>query len=279
MAVHVKHEVVPMTVRQWLHYANTKLDRRRSNRRLRDGALLIRGHDRREAMARDLREVLGEEAPHCLEQEVAEHVVVRRHPVLELLVEVDDVDDSLASELRLPAGEHGLVAGEEEQRVVLVGQVDQVEHHPRRLRVRTRLPDLEPAGGAEHDPTRRRRARRRVGGVLPVVERLLAMGRQPAGLGRRLHLDQAHARPDQVDERGALPLLEGRDILTSGAVTVEKLVQEALGLAPLPAVVHAPLGGQHGEPRADLLAGQRHPSSASAGLSRRRSRSSASASG
>lgn len=73
----------------------------------------------------------------------------------------------------------------------------------------------------------------------------------------------------------ALTLLELRPVLTRRAVAVEELVQKGLRLAALAAVVHAPPGGEHGEPRADLLAGQRHASSVSAGLSRRRSRSSA----
>lgn len=68
-----------------------------------------------ETMAGDLGEILGEEAPDGLEQEVAENVVVGRETVLQLLVEIDDVHDGLARERGLPAGEDRLGPGEEEE--------------------------------------------------------------------------------------------------------------------------------------------------------------------
>ncbi|MBA2460962.1 MAG: hypothetical protein H0V45_04215 [Actinobacteria bacterium] len=113
--------------------------------------------DRREPVPRNLAEILGEETPDRLEQEVAENGGVRRCACLEPLVQIDEMDDGLARELSLAACEHGLVAGKEEQGVVL-----------------------------------------------------------------------------------------------------EQLVEKRLRFAALAAVIHTPLGSEDGEPRADLLAGERH---------------------
>ena len=79
--------------------------------------------DPREAVGRDLPEVLGEHRPDALEEEVAQHVGRRGTALAEMVVDVGHVLDRLASQLRLPAGEHGLVAGEEEQGRVLLGQL------------------------------------------------------------------------------------------------------------------------------------------------------------
>jgi hypothetical protein len=170
------------------------------------------------------------------------------------------VHDCLARERCLAADEDGLVsrAGEEEQGVVLVGQVDEVQNEARLLRERAGLPDLHPAEGADHDEARRGNTGLVVGRLDPVAQRLLAMLGQPFRLARCLHLDQADARPDQVEEAPGLGLLETRGVGPTRAVAVEELVEERLRLRTLAAFVDAPVGGERGEPRADLLAGRRH---------------------
>src|SRR5439155_8858474 len=81
---------------------------------------------------------------------------------------------------------------------------------------------------------------------------------EPLGFGRRLHLDQAHSRPDQIEEAPRLRLLEVRDVGAVRSVALEELVKERLRLAPFASGIDAPTRGECGEPRADLLAEERH---------------------
>ena len=211
-------------------------------------------------MPGNLAGVLREQAPHGLQEEVTERRGVGRSAVLQLLVEVDEMNHCLAGECRLATREDGLVrgAGKEQQRVVLIGKVDQVEHETRLLRVRARLPDLHAAERADDDEARRRNTDVGVRGLDPVSERLLAVLCQPLRFAWRLHLDQADARPDEVEEASSLGLLEASDVRPARAVAVEQLVEERLCLGALATVVHAPTSGKRGEPRPDLLAGRGH---------------------
>lgn len=106
----------------------------------------------------------------------------------------------------MAAHEHGLPAGEEEQRVVPLGQLDEVEHRARLRGVATRLPNLHASEGAEHGVSRRRHAGRDVTGRVPIPERLLPVTLE----AHRLHPDDAVPRPEHVEEAAGLRLLEAR---------------------------------------------------------------------
>lgn len=216
--------------------------------------------DAREPVPGNLAEVLGEHAPHRLQEEVPPVVRAALAPVCETLVERRDGRDGLARDGELAAAEDRLATGEEQQRVVLVRELFEAEHGARSSREPARLPDLEPPEGAEHDVRRSRTLACRVSGVTPVVECLIAMLRQTPGLGGRLHLDDAHARPGQIEETAFLWSLELRARRQSlGAVAREQLVEERLRLRPLAAVVQAPARGEACQAGTELVAGQRHP--------------------
>jgi len=117
--------------------------------------------------------------------------------------------------------------------------------------------DASGRGSARNVPGRRA-VLRRVGAAAPVVECLGAMVNEPAGLARSLHLDDADAVPDEVEETAVLGILEARDVFTDSAVAGEQLVEEGLRFGPLGAGVHAPLLRELGEAAADLLAGDGH---------------------
>jgi hypothetical protein len=57
--------------------------------------------------------------------------------------------------------------------------------------------------------------------LLPVVEGLLAVGRQVAGLARALHLDNADAGPDHVDDPDPGRVLEVGDLFAIDVVAGE----------------------------------------------------------
>ena len=124
------------------------------------------------AVLGDLAEILGEEAPDALEQEVTQDVGAGGAGAVQLLAQIDDMNDGLARQLGLPAREDRLASGEEEQGVVLIGQVDQIEHDARRGREGAGLPDLKLVEGTEDD-VRRSGVFAGIRGVSPVVERCL----------------------------------------------------------------------------------------------------------
>lgn len=202
-------------------------------------------------------EVLGEERPDDLEDELRELVAAARPPLAQALVEVGQERDGLASELGLPAREVRLPPGEEEERVEVLGQLREVERRAGLVVDGAGLPHLEAVERAEHDVPRgghRRRPR-----VAPVGEGLLAVLLQPPRLAGPLHLEDADARPDHVHEAaaGGRVLEAGADLLAIGAVAGQELGKEGLGLRPLGAAVAAPARGELGKVAADLLAGQR----------------------
>lgn len=71
-----------------------------------------------------------------------------------------------------------------------------------------------------------------VGGVAPVIEGLRPVPVQAPRLRARLHLDDRHPRPQQVEEAAGLRLLERGHRLPVGPVAGEQLVQEGLRLRP-----------------------------------------------
>lgn len=81
---------------------------------------------------------------------------------------------------------------------------------------------------------------------------------QPVRLARPFHFDDAHPRPDQVDEPAAGRLLEPRDLSAFGPVAREQLVEEGLRLRSLRSLVLAPAFDELEETAANLLARQRH---------------------
>ena len=214
--------------------------------------------DLSKAMFRELAEVLGKQAPHALQDEVAENVRISRAPILQTLVQVDKVDNRLTRECRLATCKHGVAAGEKEQCVVLVREIDQIEHGTGRIRIRAGLPNLELPKCTNYDITRCWLSLSGVGGSAPIRKRLIAVLRQPFGLGRCLHLDKTHSRPDQVEKAPGLRLLEARDVLPVRPIAPKELVQERLSLAPFATGVDTPARGEGGEPRADLLPSERH---------------------
>jgi hypothetical protein len=215
-------------------------------------------HDPGKAVAGDLAEVLGEHRPNALEQEVPQHVRGSGLPLAEAMVDLGDVLHRLARERGLTAGEDGLVAREELERVVLLRQLAQLERTARSLGEPAGLPDLEPAKRTEDDEPWSLDAELGVGGITPVVERLRAVAGQASRLRRCLHLDQADSRPDQIDESAGLRLLEPRDAVTLLAVAGEQLVEEGLSLRALRALVDAPPRRERLEAAPYLLSAQAH---------------------
>lgn len=174
-------------------------------------------------------------------------------------MDVGHVLDRLAGQLRLTAGEHRLVAGQKEKGVVLLGQLVELERRPRALRKASRLPDLELAKGADDDEARSLDPALGIGGLAPVVERLRAVASEPTGLRGSLHLEQAHPRPDQVDEAAGLRLLEAGDLRELLPIAGEQIGEERLGPGALRALVDAPVRGERLEAPAYLLSGQADP--------------------
>ena len=213
-------------------------------------------HPREEVRGQHLH-VLGEHRPHALQDEVAQHVEVGGEPVLQQGVDVGDERDGLARDRGLVVDEDRLAAGQEEQRVEVVGQLDEIEGDARLGVDGAWLPHLEAVEGTEDDVTGRRAGGRT--GALPVAEHLLAMLGEAPDLARALHLDDAHARPEQVHEAALGALLEAHTRLAAvGAVAGEQIVEERLRLAALRPRVAAPGGGELGQPPADLLARDGH---------------------
>jgi hypothetical protein len=202
-------------------------------------------------------QVLGEHRPDALQDEIAQDVQVGGVTLPQLLVEIGDKRDRLARELRSPALEHRIAAGEEVQRVEIVREIDEIEHEPRFRVDRARLPDLETVERAQHHvPRRGRRGRAR---LLPVMQELSAMLWEPGDLGRPLHLDDADARPEQVHEAARSVILKPRaGRLAIDAVALEKLVQERLRLGALRTLVPAPVRRELGEATPNLVFGGRH---------------------
>lgn len=159
-------------------------------------------------MRREHRQVLREHRPDRLEDEATQHLGLGCTALLETPVDVCHELDGLARDLGLVVHEHGPAAREEEERVEVVGQLDEVERGAG-LRVDgARLPDLEAMERAQHDVARR--GTRRRPGALPVAEHLLAVHVQSTCLARALHLDDADARPEEVHEAVGRSLLEAR---------------------------------------------------------------------
>ena len=213
----------------------------------------------REQLAREDLEVLGEHRPDRLEHEVAQRSGVRGAALAQAVVEVGDEHDGLSRELRLVGDEDRLASGEEGERVEVLGELGEVEGRPRLGVHSTRLPDLEAVKGAQHDVggsalTRGPRA-------LPVPQRLGAVGLEPVGLARALHLEDADSGPHHVDEAAVLCLLESYTrVAARGPVALEEAVEEGLRLGSLRASVATPLGGELPQATANLLTGERHVS-------------------
>ena len=86
------------------------------------------------------------------------------------------------------------------------------------------------------------------------------------GLRRSLHLDDADARPQHVEETTLLRRLELRtDLASIAAVANEQFVEERLRLGALATFVERPVCGEASQVRPDLLAGQSHDESGSDG--------------
>ncbi len=216
-----------------------------------------------EPVPRDLPEILGEHAPHRLQEEVAPLVGAANPAIGEHGVQGAEAPDGVDRHRGLAALEDGRVAGEEEQRVVGVGQLGQGERRARLGREQAGLPDLERVECTQHDVARGRHPGAGICRFTPVVERLAAVVREPAGLAGRLHLEETATGPQQVHEPAALVDLEARDRLAAHSVAVEQLVEERLRLRALGPLVEAPLGRERRQARADLFAGHRPGQTAS----------------
>jgi hypothetical protein len=209
-------------------------------------------------------EVLGEHAPDALEDQVRAFARIGASPFLEPLKDLGDERDRLAGQLCTILDVAGLQTTEEAERLVLRRQDVEVELRDRLVPVGARLEHLEAPERADDD----------VGpglpgpaaDLLPVVEGLLAMSGQVGSLARPLHLDDADARPDHVDDPRAGRILEVRDLLAVDAVAGEQLVEERLRFGPLGPRVVAPARDELAEPAPDLLAGKRHGESLEAEL-------------
>lgn len=153
-----------------------------------------------EEMALQLAEILGEHAPDRLQQKIAQLVGTGGPAVAEPAEDADHVRDRLARHRFLGSHEHRLAFGEEHERVDPIGQVDQLELDPRRVRERARLPDLEALKGAEDDESGRRDVASRVRRVAPIVQRLRAVSCKPTRFARPLHLDDAATGPEEIEK-------------------------------------------------------------------------------
>jgi len=197
-------------------------------------------------------EVLREHAPDALEDEAPQRLGVGGVPFAETVVEVGDEDGRLARQLSAVLGKARLATAEEVERLVVVGQLVEVERRERYVPASPGLEDLELAELADHHETPD------VAGLAlnlcPVVERLLTVLGELVRLARTLHLDDADAGPDHVHEPDAGALLEARsDLLAVGAVAGEQLVEKRLGLGPLRAPVVGPALDDLREVLPDLL--------------------------
>jgi hypothetical protein len=201
--------------------------------------------------------VLGEEQPHQLQHEVADHRRLGGSTIQKPLVDPGEGGGSLGRERPARVVEQWLLGwpGEEEQCLVPVRKVVQGERHPRLDRTLPRLPDLEPLEGAQHNVRRGRAFRGHIGGVPPVPQRLLAVAVKHVRRPRSLHLDDDHAWQQQVhDPGGGVRLLEHcAGVLAVAAVAGEQLVEEGLRLAPLGASVVTPAPGERHQRLPDLL--------------------------
>ena len=215
-------------------------------------------HDPREEVAFELTEVLGEQASDGLQQEVAANVGGRSQPVAQLVIEPGHQAHGLPRHGLLRCHEDGLAIGEEHQRVHPVGQIDEIEPRAWLGRIGAGLPDLEAPKRAQDDEAGCGHVVSGVGRVAPVRQCLLAVRLEPPGLARTLHLHDAAAWPDEVEELPLLSILEEcADPLAIGSVAVEQLVEERLRFGAFAALVEAPLPREVDESSLDLLA--RHP--------------------
>lgn len=209
-------------------------------------------------MTFELTQILGEQTPDRLEEEVAAHVGRRRETVAKPVVEPGHQIDGLASHRLLRRDEHRLALREERERVDALRQLDEVELGPGRRRIAAGLPHLEAPERAQHDEPRSRDVACRVRGVAPIGQCLCAVRRQPLRLARALHLNQASAIPYQVEEPTVLGILDaGSRLVAVSPVTREQLVEVGLRFGPLAAVVQTPLACEVDKPALDLLASHR----------------------
>ena len=124
-----------------------------------------------------------------------------------------------------------LEPAEEAKRLVLLREEVEVELRDGDIPVRARLIDVETAERADDDVATGLAGL--AADVLPVVESLVPVRGKVLCFARALHLDDADARPDHVDDPAAGRLLEVRDRLPVDVVASEQLVQERLSLAAL----------------------------------------------
>ena len=107
-------------------------------------------------MPLELAEILREEAPQRLEQEVPPDVRSRSHAVSEPVIEVGHELDRLPGHCLLRGNEDRLAVRQEHQRVPAIGKIEQREVGARLVGEGSGLPDLEALEGAEHNESRRR---------------------------------------------------------------------------------------------------------------------------
>ncbi|MEX0674825.1 MAG: hypothetical protein WD067_08615 [Gaiellaceae bacterium] len=163
-------------------------------------------HDPSEAVLGNHRQVLGEHRPDALEDEVAERFRTRGLPISDPVVELGHESDRLPGQLGLVLGEERLAAAKKVEGLVPVRQLPEREGSNRPVPERARLEDLELREGAHDDEPARGPGL--AAHILPVPEGLLPVIGEALGLARSLHLDDADARPDHVDEPGPATLLK-----------------------------------------------------------------------
>src|SRR6185312_6835721 len=86
----------------------------------------------------------------------------------------------------------------------------------------------------------------------------LSVRGEVVGFAGALHLDDANAVPDEIEEAPVLRVLETRDLETPRAEAGKEVVQEGLSLRALRSGVDAPARGELRQPLPDLLDRQRH---------------------
>jgi hypothetical protein len=156
--------------------------------------------EQREPVTWNLPEVLSEHRPHTLQDEVAPLVGTAATPLPQTPIQLGHHTGRAARDRRVPVDENGLLVRQEQQRVIAIGQLNELKRGSRIAWKATRLTNLEALERAEDHETWGRYPPLRIGGVAPVVERLLAVMTEPFRLRRRLHLDDADPRPQEVEE-------------------------------------------------------------------------------
>ena len=182
-----------------------------------------------------------------MEDEVAALVGAAAAPLCETSIELGHHAGGAARDGCVPVDEDGLLVCQEQQRVVAIGQLDELEGGSRIAWEAAGLPYLEALEGAQDDEPWSWYPALRVGGVAPVVQRLLAVLAESFCLRWRLHLDDADAGPQHVEEATLLRCLKDRArFATVCPVAGEQLVEEGLGLGALAAFVERPVGREAG---------------------------------